>query len=675
VSLDGEVFDPELRDGLTEFFAQALRRKYAERFDNAERMLVAWRQVFEDAGATDEPSLTQDEITDERLAALQAESQLAELPFSVRARNALDRAGLVTVGDLLRHPLNRITAMRGVGHKTRAEIIALASRIRPLIDEKEILETTQATGDAEPEPEFASVDALLERLLPKPKKKGDPVPGALATYLRLQVALDGVGSTSWPNQSEVAQSAGWDAPRMSQVLGTARYNWKRNPRIRGLRDTIAELLDGQAGAATIEEMAALILAARGSVLAEPRRSAVARAVVRAALETEISGAEPRFLQRRHAGRIIIATSDEHAAWAVALGGVADRLAEEDPLPAPARVIQSLRSARLPKGEAPPSDTRIVRLAAAASSAAVASSRRELYPRGMDAARALRLAQGVLVGGGVFTVEEVHRRVAGRYPDAAELPGRPRLDGMLAELDLGLIWDGQAADARGAYVGQTRHALSTPGTSLTHTSTSLGGDPSGTAPAARLRAFEEHMQRSVDQGAFLTLICRPRDLPLAEQKISGSWPLQRVSLETLLIAAMKECAKSAGADWRVVLRADAAEPGSGEWRKLLLLVERALPQVRDQILSSEKGVLLTRSGLLARYGALDLLNELKDGLALPTADGVLRALVLLVAADAQHQHPRIDGAAVPVITAAQWRRIPGRLLHSRQDDRSAAGGEG
>jgi len=47
VTLDAELFEPSLREGLTAVFRRALRRDFRQRFDNAEEMLRAWRQVFE----------------------------------------------------------------------------------------------------------------------------------------------------------------------------------------------------------------------------------------------------------------------------------------------------------------------------------------------------------------------------------------------------------------------------------------------------------------------------------------------------------------------------------------------------------------------------------------------------------------------------------------------------
>ena len=46
LSVEAERFDPSVRDGLAAFFRKALDRDPARRFDNAEEMLRAWRELF-----------------------------------------------------------------------------------------------------------------------------------------------------------------------------------------------------------------------------------------------------------------------------------------------------------------------------------------------------------------------------------------------------------------------------------------------------------------------------------------------------------------------------------------------------------------------------------------------------------------------------------------------------
>ncbi|ETW94678.1 MAG: hypothetical protein ETSY1_33780, partial [Candidatus Entotheonella factor] len=131
VTIEAELFDADLRDRLTEFFARALRRNPVERFDNAEDMLRAWRHCFEDIEPLDE--LTYHDSEDELrqlLSSATFDTQIPELGLGTRATNALDRANILMVEDLLTVPLRRLHRLRGVGNKTRREILIAVKLLR-----------------------------------------------------------------------------------------------------------------------------------------------------------------------------------------------------------------------------------------------------------------------------------------------------------------------------------------------------------------------------------------------------------------------------------------------------------------------------------------------------------------------------------------------------------------
>src|SRR5439155_26073401 len=179
----------------------------------------------------------------------------------------------------------------------------------------------------------------------------------------------------------------------------------------------------------------------------PERSRLGRAVARAAVEVERTMIEPRYLVRRDEVRSLVALHPALADYAARLGDHADKLAREDPLASPARVLQVLRAVAAPVGFEPLADGRLLRLAAAASCGAAVSSRQEIYPRGMEALRALKLAQGALFGVRVLSAEQVRDRVAGRYPDAEPLPDPPRLDELLTAAGVELDWEPAAIDGQ------------------------------------------------------------------------------------------------------------------------------------------------------------------------------------------------------------------------------------
>ena len=96
-----------------------------ERFGNAEDMLREWRRAFEplDRGAIAEDSI---ETIARRL---DRRSTIAELGYSVEARDVLDRMGVHTVQQLLAVYRIRFRYLRSVSDKVRREIRERAKRL------------------------------------------------------------------------------------------------------------------------------------------------------------------------------------------------------------------------------------------------------------------------------------------------------------------------------------------------------------------------------------------------------------------------------------------------------------------------------------------------------------------------------------------------------------------
>ena len=130
--IDAEKFDPSVRDGLVEFFRKALHRDPDERFDNADEMRWAWQQVFKEAEQRKIKTPSGEEVDLERVAGAGRPRRRRLPPWAcrTRARNALERADVITVRDLLEFPISEIHMMRGVGNQTRQEIIRFVSELR-----------------------------------------------------------------------------------------------------------------------------------------------------------------------------------------------------------------------------------------------------------------------------------------------------------------------------------------------------------------------------------------------------------------------------------------------------------------------------------------------------------------------------------------------------------------
>lgn len=683
ITLDAEQFEPALREPLMAFFRRALRRDVSQRFANAEEMLRGWQEVFRHLDAT--RPLTDhdaDEQLDARLARATLDTQIPELGLSTRATNVLDRANLLTVRDWLLYPVGRLVQMRGVGSKTRSELTSALRMLRERLGTPDSSDTTStgvvpSAGDAI-EPGQATIEQLLERILPpvRPKRGRPPKDAAGSRARQALVAYLGLApdlASPWPSQVQAAAAAEVAQPSLSLKLEEESRRWHDDQELLVLGERFAEQLAGQGGVLTLAEASEALIVARGSTADEPLRSRQASAVLRALTELEQRfpvADEPRWIVRRHGERILLARSSEAATEAIRLGDEADRLAAEDPLVPPHRVVERLRE-RIAPEHLPIGDVRLIRLAAALSKQAAVSSRQELYPIGMPAPRAIKLSQGALYGPRQLTIDELRDRVAGRYPQAERLPDRPLLDELLREAGLDHRWDPTAVGGRGAYVLPSVEApLVSSGTGSGLSELDLRApqqttdDPSVlTTEEVDLRRFEEKLNRAAREGAMLALLIEPRRHARALAKLTERFGLLPLDLEGLFLDAMHQVAAQGGIDWKKVVETD-ERPQAGDWDRLKILVGRAIPKIRQSILDAAASgstrrppatLLAYHAGLLARYDRMPLLSELHQQLGRP---GGLHGLWLLVPGE----QATIDGHPIPLLSPAQKVSIPPRWLN-------------
>ncbi len=703
ITINAEAFDPGLREALTEFFQRAFRRDVSQRFDNAEQMLSAWRDCFKDI---DKPGTISDQADEGKLRELLAtatfDTSIAELELGTRATNALDRANILTVEDLLTVPMRRLLRLRGVGNLTRREIVKAAKILRerlgtpsrepPPSDQPELpTETTDVTT--------LSVDLLAQRIQRTGSREGETVQRTVSLLLGLEESCQSsvVSCQWWPSQGEIAEQVGVTRGRIGQIVGKLQERWSKERAITQMRADLVDIVAGQGGVVTVPELAEAVLLARGSSQDDPLRTRLARAVVRAALEVERAMSEPRLLVRRDGDCVLVAQDASLAIYSRRLGEMADRLAGEDPLVAPGRAVERLREVPAP-ASASLADARLVRLACEVSRHAALSSRQELYPRGMPADRAVRLSHGALNGLPMVTVAQVRERVAGRYPEAAPLPDRPALDDLLQEAGFDFRWEPAANNGKGCYRSNQRDLFSvTSGTEPPLRYPTLPGTPEAgeiTPEEADARQFEERLQRAVKDGAFLSLVVNARWYDQACKEICRRFPVELVDMEGVFLDALQAVAGKAGVDWDLVLKTDAT-PNGGDWDKLMILVARAMPLVEQRLLvlgSSElvlgdsqhedshgvddtgepapsvplpriknqeprtkhqepRTLLMIYPGLLARYGQMDLLSRLSQKVG---RDDGIPGLWLLLPGSSQ---ALIDGKAVPLLGPSQRALVP------------------
>ena len=433
--IDAEKFDPSVRDGLVHFFGKALHREPDQRYDNAYDMQTAWRQVFKESEQRKITTTTGEEIViGVSLDQATLGTPVSALGLSTRARNALERANVITVRDLLNFPIGDIHLMKGVGNQTRQEIIRFVGELREKFPNVEAIKSKDQTAldDSTGPP---SLEVLHHRIVGFRNPKKDAEWKIRAGLLGV-TAPESQPASQWPSQTDVAEALLVTRARIGQVLSADRNRWSKDPLVTAFRHELCEQIQRLGGVVTIAEIIDLTILLRpaANTLESAQQQRLASAVARAAVETEDMMAQRRFQMRRVAGKIVVACSQELAVYAEKLGQVADQLAEADPLASPIRVFQELYDVQQPSqphGCQPFSNERLLNLAAAMSQKAAVSSRQEVYPRGMAAERALRLGIGALSGLGVgetekgFSVEQIRERVKSRYPEAEPIAGSSR----------------------------------------------------------------------------------------------------------------------------------------------------------------------------------------------------------------------------------------------------------
>lgn len=395
---------------------------------------------------------------------------------------------------------------------------------------------------------------------------------------------------------------------MAAALKAARDRWHKSADLNAVRAEIDTLVAGSGGVATVDELAVLLLGSRGSVKEDDaERMRRARATIRAAVELEAAVTPTRFAAHAEAkpeAAVIVAASPENAEYGRRLGRAADKLASDNPLPTPGRVEDELGLVPVPDGA------------------------------------------------GDLTVEQdaLRARVRGRFPEAAELPPRPQLDTLLDEAGAEVDWREASPDGPGYFSRSIPDSGS--GTAALIRHATLAPAQEATPDVLAARAIEDKIAFAADKGVFLALTVEPRWARDAEAELLRRFPREVVSLERLMLRAMRARAEERRIAWPKALTADAAARDSADFRNLLRLAAEAAPRVAKEVLALRQPALLTRPGLIARYDLMTMLDEFSQ------ASGALSgppSLWLLIP-QAAPGRPEIDGAVLPVISSANWTRL-------------------
>jgi len=207
-----------------------------------------------------------------------------------------------------------------------------------------------------------------------------------------------------------------------------------------------------------------------------------------------------------------------------------------------------------------------------SQSAALSGADELHPRGLAPVTALALALKGVGGAQPVSPQELRDRVRARFPALAALPDRPRLDQLVDEAGLGLVYD----DAARAYRSLTR-----------------GADTTGLASRIGNRLAESRSSRS-----FLALGVDGQHLDLAVEVLVHGYDAVPVNLTQVLVEAMRQAAEQVGLPWDAV-RADAAAAEAASRSSWSAPTSRSAARWRTNTLAPLTGAAPIRSSVSGR----------------------------------------------------------------------------
>ena len=172
--------------------------------------------------------------------------------------------------------------------------------------------------------------------------------------------------------------------------------------------------------------------------------------------------------------------------------------------------------------------------------------------------------------------------------------------------------------------------------------------------AEARQFEERLRYAERDGSFLALTIKPSLYARAREELLARFRVRDLDLERVFLEALRQAAAEVGADWNVVVSADAADKNSPDWRNLNhLIASKVIPQVEQAIVQGDETVVVYHLNWLERYDQVVMLARVQQAVQ----DGRLHGAWLLIPASPQTEMPLIDGKAVPVITNNQWAHVP------------------
>lgn len=736
LELAAERFDPSVRDRLVRFFGKALSSDQTERHTSASEMRAAWNRCFassisgeldlrgvdlvQTGNSESSPANPLEEADDAQApaapfdyGAVTRTAPIAALPFSGRALNALDRAGVTLVGELVALPDNRLSAVRGVGKRVVQEVIEVKGRwlLAHSTDGETSSTTNLHPGYTGPDAALAATQlpsdlirvledagltslsalagapiAQVERLAVRGHAKLSVLKEALSRAQQEEdlrahpQSLDGWLKALLPqrkkrdqhlaalfglsgpfagrtdvNAAELAKALSMTAPNLYIALNKAKAEWQVHPGIDELQKNVRELTLRAGGALEIEAWAHKLA---DTYPAKPELCELLSAV---SSERRITVAAAALL--RIVG-IVEKDVEDGLRWERLSSGKPWLLLNAELTP----TLEGLGRAADELAQRQPlaasgETLRVLRLTTDATPLERLSDERLTEVAAEASTKAARSSRLELYPRGLSAdraLELSSAALTGKVtPEQVQKRVRARYPESAdlpprPELDrllqsYGLTW----SESTGVFERPEQNH----GSQFTQPWSSVVSSPTQrTLEASQVQAsdFEERVRIAMERGRFRVVHVR-KDLAAASAiALRDRFKLKPIDLDKTFIRAVQGLTKENGVDEELVHKTDWQGPLGNQWPNLCRLATMAAERVSTELAAEQQPLLLFNPGLVARYR----LNDFLKRLIRQCRETENRPVFLLVPSPDTAGAPAINGTLpIPEVGAADTLTIP------------------
>ena len=640
------IIDPlrlphQRREKLEQFFRKSFAREVQDRFHDAKEMADSWKNVFL---ASSQESQYESETFAEKLTQVLVdatlETRINTLPLTINSISLLEDRDAFLLRDVYEGKAT-LENQKGMVSEVHEELVFLEKTLKTNFT-RQIQKQSEAQQRRE---HYARAGLHDLRSLIFGKRSKLKIAESLAVRDLLGFNFSSKRSPfPWESLSEIAIRTNLEEKIVRDILKIHAKNWSQKNTLFVLREQIADYLDQHGNIATDRDVSMFVFGKRGTATQNNKEARFEGAVIaRIAVEAE-AFKKQRYCAHYFDGGVLVAKPNHPILRTLS---VLKSVIKEFLLqmrPSSGKVVARALREKLQQETIEKIDLRddqLIRIAATLHPNARVSAQNELYKKNLSAEYVLQFVKLPIGKNKTLSIEEVNIHLQKRYPTILPLPKEAKLvHEIIRELDLpyGMTPTGHFSLKK-----------------VTTRSLSISNSITNNHDDQNIQAIQTLNYR-YKQGGFLALIVSHSESEQISKLLADQFKTSCISLDKLLIEAMKKFAENNNIPWENVRNADAKNASLNDKRNLRRLVSAVWPGIRNNLFARRNDFILEHVGLIAHFNLMTTLEELRDHAG--TYGAAKRIWIVL---PTKRQSPFIDDMPLSTISSNQHLRLPSGFL--------------